>query len=71
MSPNIDFKEAAPRTDDARQPMLQYVDDCSIPKEPVELVYLRVSQINGCAYCVDLHTRRSANTARGYGRSPP
>ncbi|TRX73936.1 carboxymuconolactone decarboxylase family protein [Pseudomonas mangiferae] len=23
----------------------------------VELVYLRVSQINGCAYCLELHTR--------------
>jgi AhpD family alkylhydroperoxidase len=23
----------------------------------VELVYLRVSQINGCAYCLDMHTR--------------
>src|SRR5690606_34400585 len=25
--------------------------------ELVELVYLRVSQINNCAYCLDMHTR--------------
>jgi AhpD family alkylhydroperoxidase len=23
----------------------------------IDLVYLRVSQINGCAYCLDIHTR--------------
>jgi AhpD family alkylhydroperoxidase len=23
----------------------------------VDLVYLRVSQINGCAYCIDMHSR--------------
>lgn len=28
-----------------------------LPKELVDLVYLRVSQINGCAYCIDMHSR--------------
>jgi len=28
-----------------------------LPAELVELVYLRVSQINNCAYCLDMHTR--------------
>jgi AhpD family alkylhydroperoxidase len=27
------------------------------PKQLVDLVYLRVSQINGCAYCIDMHSR--------------
>jgi AhpD family alkylhydroperoxidase len=26
-------------------------------QELINLVYLRVSQINGCAYCIDMHTR--------------
>jgi len=30
----------------------------------VRLVELRVSQINGCAYCVDLHSREAARRAR-------
>lgn len=29
----------------------------SLPAELVELVYLRISQINNCAYCLDMHTR--------------
>lgn len=29
----------------------------NLPEELVHLVFLRVSQINGCAHCIDLHTR--------------
>ena len=28
-----------------------------MPKELIDLVYLRVSQINGCAFCIDMHSR--------------
>jgi AhpD family alkylhydroperoxidase len=28
-----------------------------LPKELIDLVYLRVSQINGCAFCIDMHSR--------------
>jgi AhpD family alkylhydroperoxidase len=29
----------------------------ALPEELIHLVFLRVSQINGCAHCIDLHTR--------------
>jgi AhpD family alkylhydroperoxidase len=29
----------------------------ALPAELLELIYLRVSLINGCAYCIDMHTR--------------
>ncbi len=28
-----------------------------LPEELIHLVFLRVSQINGCAHCIDMHTR--------------
>lgn len=34
---------------------------CSLPAELVELVFLRVSLINGCAYCIDKHSRDLLN----------
>jgi AhpD family alkylhydroperoxidase len=34
-----------------------YVANCGLEKPLVDLVYLRASQINGCAYCIDAHTR--------------
>lgn len=29
----------------------------NLPEELIHLVFLRVSQINGCAHCIDMHTR--------------
>lgn len=37
--------------------------DAGLDDQLVELVNLRVSQLNGCAYCLDVHTRRA--TAAG------
>ena|SRR5438132_865676 len=34
-----------------------YVAKSGLPKSLIDLVYLRVSQINGCAYCIDTHSR--------------
>ena len=33
------------------------VINSGLPKELVDLVFLRASQINGCAYCIDSHSR--------------
>ncbi|RVT89391.1 carboxymuconolactone decarboxylase family protein [Sphingomonas crocodyli] len=29
----------------------------NLPEELIHLIFLRVSQINGCAYCIDMHSR--------------
>lgn len=53
----IDYKAAAP---DGYKSFLQvhrYVAQCGLEPALIHLVYLRVSQLNGCAYCVDLHWR--------------
>ena len=34
-----------------------YLAKCSIDKSLLNLVYFRVSQINGCAYCLDMHSK--------------
>jgi len=33
------------------------VKDTNLPSTLIHLVFLRVSQINGCAHCIDIHTR--------------
>lgn len=35
----------------------EYVGQCGLEKALLELVRIRVSQINGCGYCVDIHTK--------------
>ncbi len=34
-----------------------YVVNSGLPKQLIDLVFLRASQINGCAYCIDMHAR--------------
>jgi AhpD family alkylhydroperoxidase len=43
----------------------RYLAKCSIEKSLRELIKLRVSQINGCAYCIDMHWK----DARAAGES--
>ena len=43
----------------------RYVQECGLEKSLIELIKLRASQINGCAYCIDMHThdaRRGGET---------
>ena len=35
----------------------RYIRGCGLEKSLIELVKLRASQINGCAYCLDMHAR--------------
>jgi AhpD family alkylhydroperoxidase len=34
-----------------------YIRGCGLEKSLMELVKLRASQINGCAFCIDMHTK--------------
>ncbi|CAM5401351.1 carboxymuconolactone decarboxylase family protein [Eoetvoesiella caeni] len=33
------------------------VEKCSLGKQLIDLVWLRMSQINGCAFCLEMHTK--------------
>jgi AhpD family alkylhydroperoxidase len=53
----LDYNQIAPNGAKALGGVYGYVMQSGLPAELVELVYLRVSQINNCAYCLDMHTR--------------
>jgi AhpD family alkylhydroperoxidase len=57
MTQRLDYNAAAPAGMKALGGAYGYIMQSDLPKELVTLVYLRVSQINGCAYCIDLHSR--------------
>ena len=50
------YREIAAETYRALAHLNQLAHKSSIEPGLIDLVYLRVSQINGCAYCVDAHT---------------
>jgi len=55
----------APDAVAAMRGVSKYMLECGLDRNLVDLVYLRISQINGCAYCCDLH----ANDLRKAGES--
>ena len=57
MSKRLDYNQIAPAGIKALGGVYGYVMQGSLPPVLIELVYLRVSQINNCAYCLDMHTR--------------
>jgi AhpD family alkylhydroperoxidase len=57
MSQRMNYNAAAPAGMKALGAAYGYVRQSGLPTRLVDLVYLRVSQINGCAYCIDSHSR--------------
>ncbi|WP_298245104.1 carboxymuconolactone decarboxylase family protein [uncultured Bradyrhizobium sp.] len=57
MSERLNYNHIAPAGAKALGGVYGYVTQSGLPGTLVTLVYLRISQINNCAYCLDLHTR--------------
>jgi AhpD family alkylhydroperoxidase len=56
MQPRLDFYKASPDAAKAMLALEAAVNKLGLDPALLELVKLRASQINGCAYCVDLHS---------------
>ncbi|AND91965.1 MULTISPECIES: carboxymuconolactone decarboxylase family protein [Bradyrhizobium] len=57
MSKRLDYNQIAPTGVKALGGVYGYIMQSNLPPALVDLVYLRISQINNCAYCLDSHTR--------------
>jgi AhpD family alkylhydroperoxidase len=66
MAPRIDYPTVASEVYKALNGAHAALHRCGLDKKLIDLVFQRVSQINGCAYCVDLHGR----DLRAAGESP-
>jgi len=51
----LDYARVAPGVYEAMDSLDQYIQSSGLKKPLVLLVQLRASQINGCAYCLDMH----------------
>jgi AhpD family alkylhydroperoxidase len=71
MRSRIKFAKVAPSLLEAMQPLNEYVHNCGLEPSLVNLVVVRASQINGCAFCLDMHTKdaraRGETEQRLYG----
>ena len=57
MEPRIDYRQVSPGALGAMFGLERYVGESGLEHSLLHLLKLRVSQINGCAYCVDMHSK--------------
>ena len=57
MKPRLNFYQAAPDTIKALSTLETQVQGSGLEQSLIELVKTRASQINGCAYCINMHTQ--------------
>jgi AhpD family alkylhydroperoxidase len=65
MEERLDYAEAAPQGYRAIAALDHYVEHCGLDPLLLTLVQMRASQLNGCSYCLDMHSK----DARAMGES--
>jgi AhpD family alkylhydroperoxidase len=59
MESRIDYQSVAPGAAEAMMGLEEYVADADLELGLVHLVKVRVSQMNCCAFCIDMHTKEA------------
>ncbi len=57
MAERIEFDKVAPEPLRAFLAVERYLAGCGLDPKLLDLIKLRASQINGCAYCIDMHSK--------------
>lgn len=57
MEQRINFQNVNPGAMQAMYGLEKYLASCSVEQTLLHLIKMRVSQINGCAYCLDMHSK--------------
>jgi len=57
MNARIEWFQASPGATQALLGVQNFINDCGLEHPLLELVKMRASQINGCAYCIDMHAK--------------
>ena len=73
MTSRLDYASVAPEGRQALVRLKSYIEKCGIDPKLRFLIEIRVSQINGCAFCVDKHCEEAravvlVTPERVYGR---
>jgi AhpD family alkylhydroperoxidase len=59
MQMRVDYRKSVPRVLAAMRTLQEGIDGSGLEPGLLELVKIRASQINGCAFCLDMHTREA------------
>ncbi|MCU6795281.1 carboxymuconolactone decarboxylase family protein [Paenibacillus sp. WQ 127069] len=56
MQTRLNYREVQPQALQAMLKMESFIQSCGLDKKLYELIKIRASQINGCAFCLNMHT---------------
>jgi AhpD family alkylhydroperoxidase len=62
---HLDYAKASPEGYRAMLALNQFAETCGLEPSLLKLIKIRASQLNGCAYCIDMHTK----DARAHGET--
>jgi AhpD family alkylhydroperoxidase len=65
MQARLDYGKASPEAVRAVMGLETFVQGSGLPKGLLHLIKLRASQINGCAFCVDMHVKEARKDGHG------
>lgn len=68
MTDRLKYHRVAPGVYEAMDALDRYLQTCGIEESLLHLVRLRASQINGCAYCIDMHWKDLRSLGEGEQR---
>lgn len=68
MSPKIDYRKESPEAVAALHQLERHLQLCGLESSLLELVKTRASQINGCAFCLDMHTKEARHAGESEQR---
>jgi AhpD family alkylhydroperoxidase len=71
MQPRLDAARTAPGLRSVMMGLENYVHQSGLEPTLLELVRLRASLMNGCAYCADMHTKVALHSAKPSSASTP
>jgi AhpD family alkylhydroperoxidase len=61
MESRMDLGKVEPKAFKVIMELEQYVESTGVDKNLLHLIKIRASQVNGCAFCLDMHTKAARN----------
>lgn len=68
MEQRVNIYQSEPKAYDGMFALEQFLNDSPLSKQQISLIKMRASQINGCAYCINMHTEEAIKAGETHQR---
>ena len=68
MEQRVNIYESQPKAFEGMFALEQFLNASSLNKKQISLIKMRASQMNACAYCINMHTKEAINAGETHQR---